>query len=117
MPRLWFFSISSTKDKLVHLENHFVIWYPSSKLTDDIKNENDMQDEEDSVKNDYTKMYSREITLSVFQQDDVEYLENVAIREQKLELYEKLVIVCGIWRPKSTRKDCIEEFLTSNKLH
>nr|YP_009398804.1 hypothetical protein [Cliftonaea pectinata]ARW68046.1 hypothetical protein [Cliftonaea pectinata] len=86
-------------------------WYPPNNTRDILKTNSEIEENSDEIcNNDYTRIYSREIHLSILQEDGLEWIRNCLGKQEREELLEKAFVIAAAFYPKSLQCKTIEEF-------
>nr|AAB68814.1 ORF5 [Pyropia pulchra] len=108
---LWMFRVSTEKDYLLKYKNDMLMsWYPPENLSDLAKSDTDYQGEDNIHQNDHTRFYSSEVHLAPITYAELEWIEKVCSQSQKNEYLDKLMVISGVYYPKSKRVDNYKEY-------
>ena len=111
VPGLWVARVSLKEGyKLKHRQDIFMSWFPGNIKK--YKSDTDNQSDSDNYNIDdmgYSKILTNEINLAILNHDLLEWIENVASRNQRKELMDNLLIVTAIIYPKIFQVDTVEE--------
>lgn len=115
---LWFARISTTEE-LTFDQDLFPSWFPPKNLKDIVNTETTLIEEQgdEYLRNDDTRIYSRELHLSPLQDEGLEWIRYVLTREQREEFLDKCVVVSAIFYPKSQKCSSKDEVVKCFKQH
>ena len=115
---LWYARIT-TKVDLSFDQDFFPSWIPPKNLKDLQKTDTSLIEEQgdDYLRNDITRVYSRQLHLSPLQDDGLEWIRNALSPLQRNEIYENAYVICAVFYPRSQRCDSFEEVLEAHKEH
>jgi hypothetical protein len=93
-------------------------WYSPKNIWDILKTDtNKLKSDDKILNNDFTKIYSHNISLGIWQADDLRWIEHICSASEREELYDKIQIISAFYYPKSCRVDTFEELMHKLTLH
>lgn len=120
VPGLWS-AIISTKNgyQLKHKQDFFLSWKPAGGYLETTPDTEQLEVTEWWLKsnNGIVKVFHQEIHNAILTHDGLQWLENVATKEQRAEILDNCYVIAAAYYPKSLRVGSIQELIEKREAH